>query len=178
MTIFPNLTKGEKKLFFLTLILIFIWVAHSFVIRPIVTKWKELDDRVSMTGLKLEKSQKIISKREKIQGEYKTYASPIKMVGSEEEEMAKFLTEIESLAGSSSVRIIDIKPRPIKKVEFYKKYLVELEGEGNINQMSKFIYDMQNSPHLLKIDDFAMGTKGAGTNLLKCHILVSKILIP
>lgn len=176
--IFSNLSKREKRLFYLTIAIILFWMAQGFVIKPIIIKWKEIDEKISMSVLKLEKNNKIISRQERIKREYENYASNVKMAGSDEEEMAKFLTEIESLARSASVRIVDIKPRPIKKVQLFKKYIVELVAEGDIAQVSKFIYDIQNSPQLLKVDKFSLGTKGAGTNLLKCHILISKILIP
>lgn len=175
--IFSNLTKREKKLFYLTMFLIFVWITYNFVIKPIIVKWKELDDKIEEKSRELEKNIRMIDRKERIEHEYKNYASAVKMGGSEEEEMAKFLTEIESLASSSSVHIIEIKPRPSKKIQFYKKYLIELDAEGNINQLSKFIYDIQNSSQLLKVDKFSLGTKGAGTNLLKCRLLVSKILI-
>lgn len=176
--IFSHFTKRERNLFYFVIILILIWISHVFVIKPVVIKWKEINNKIETNSLKLERNQKMIVRREKIQRDYNSHASSVRMAGSEEEEMAKFLTEIESLARSSSVYISDIKPRPVKKVNFYKKYFVELDAEGDINQVSKFIYDIQNSPQLLKIDKFALGTKGAGTNLLKCHLLVSKILIP
>ncbi len=175
--IFSNVSKREKNLFYLTVFLIIIWVMYVFVIGPIRAKWKELNEKIELAGLKLEKNQMMIDRKEIIRSEHERYVLPVKMVSSEEEEMAKFLTEIESLANSSSVYIIDVKPRPIKKIKFYKKYIVELNTEGDISQISKFIYDIQNSTQLLKIDAFSLGIKGAGTNFLKCHILVSKILI-
>lgn len=176
--IFSNLTKREKNLFYLAMFLIFVWITHNFVIKPIIVKWKELDDKIEEKSLKLEKNIRMIDRKERIEHEYENYASAVKMGGSEEEEMAKFLTEVESLASSSSTHIIEIKPRPSKKIQFYKKYLIDLDAEGDINQLSKFIYDIQNSSQLLKVDKFSLGTKGAGTNLLKCRLLVSKILIP
>lgn len=176
--IFSNLSQREKRLFYLTIGLIAALFIYRFVIRPVVVTWKGLDEKISVTNLKFEKSQKMLSLKGRIQRDYEKYASSVKMAASEEEEMAKFLTEIESLARSSSVHISGIKPLPIKKVDFYKKYIVELEAEGDINQVSKFIYDIQNSPQLLRIDKFSLGTKGAGTNLLKCNILISKVLIP
>lgn len=176
--IFLNLSQREKRLFYLTISLLAILFIYRFVIKPVVVNWKDLDEKISVSGLKLEKSQKMLNLKSRIQRDYERYASSVRMTGSEEEEMAKFLTEIESLARSSSVHISGIKPLPIKKVDFYKKYIVELEAEGDINQVSRFIYDIQNSPQLLKIDKFSLSTKGAGTNLLKCNILVSKVLIP
>ncbi len=176
--IISNLSKREKRLFYLTIFLVLIWIAQGFVIKPVVVKWKELDEKIEISSQKLKKNLKMINRKGRIQADHENYASAVKMVGAEEEEMAKFLTEIEFLASSAAVHIIDIKPRPTQKAQFYKKYLVELDAEGDINQISKFIYEIQNSNQLLKIDKFSLATKGAETNILKCHILVSKILIP
>lgn len=176
--ILSSLSRREKRLLYLTITVLAVWILHGFVLNPLITGWKELEDKIEEKSLKLDKSRKILNFKEKIQGEYENYASSVRMQGSEEEEMAKFLTEIESIARASSVHISDIKPRPVKNAGFYETYLVELEAEGDINQISKFIYDIQVSPQLLKIDKYSIGTKGAGTNLLKCRVIVSKILIP
>ncbi|MDP2942427.1 MAG: type 4a pilus biogenesis protein PilO [Candidatus Omnitrophota bacterium] len=178
MTLFSNLKKRERNLFCITAVLIIFWIVQGFVVKPIFTKWKQLDEKISADALKLERNLEMIKRKDAIKSDYEKYASAVKMAGSEEEEMAKFLTEIEALATSSSIRVIDIKPRPARKIRFYKNYLVELEAEGDINQVSKFIYDIQNSPQMLRVDKLSLGIKGAGTNLLKCRILVSKILIP
>lgn len=176
--IFPNVSKREKRLFYLTIGLIFFSLLYSLVVKPLITNWQQLEKKIETSALKVEKNLRMLERKTIIQDEYNKYVSAVKMAGSVEEEMTKFLTEIESLASSSSVRIIGIKPHPVKEVGFYKKFFVELDAEGDINQISKFIYDMQNSTQLLKIDKLSIGTKGAGTNLLKCSILVSKILIP
>lgn len=176
--ILSNLSKREKYLFYIIMALIILWIGMVFIIKPLLDKWKGLDEKISLASLKMEKNRKILSLKEKIQSDYDNFASAIKKKSSEEEEMAKFLTEIESLAQSSLVHISDIKPRSAKKTRFYDEYVIEVEAEGDISQVSKFIYDIQDSPRLLKIDKFSLGTKGAGTNLLKCNILIGKVLIP
>lgn len=175
--ILSSLSRREKRLLYLTIIVLGVWISHKFIVNPLIVRWKELGEKIEERGLKLEKSRKILHLKEKIQGEYENYASSVKMQGSEEEEMAKFLTEIESIARSSSVHISDIKPRPVKNADFHERYLVELEAEGDISQISRFIYEIQSSPQLLKIDKYSIGTKGAGTNLLRCRVIVSKILL-
>ncbi|MFH0771650.1 MAG: type 4a pilus biogenesis protein PilO [Candidatus Omnitrophota bacterium] len=173
-----SLSKREKTLFYIILTLIIVWIATVFIVKPFVDKWMKIEEKMYLTSLRVEKNRKILSFKERIQSEYDNFASAVKMQGSEEEEMAKFLTEIESLAQVSSVHISDIKPRPVKKTVFYDEYIIEVEVEGDIAQISKFIYDIQNSPRLLKIDKFSLGTKGAASALLKCDILVGRILIP
>ena len=173
-----NLSKREKMLFYFTLIAIAVWIGHAFLIKPMLTKWKKLDEKFASDKLKLEKSERLIAKKSSIAGDYKKAASAVRMTGSEEEEMGKFLTEIESLANSSSVHINEIKPLPTKQLELYRKFYADLEVEGEMVQISDFMQRVQNSPHLLAIDRLSLGSKQAeGSILLKCRIVISKVAI-
>jgi len=143
-----------------------------------LTKWNKLDEKIASDKLKLEKSERLIAKKGSITSDYKKAASAVRMIGSEEEEMAKFLTEIESLANSSSVHINEIKPLPTKQLELYRKFYAELEVEGEMAQISNFMHRIQDSPHLLAIDRLSLGSKQAeGSSLLKCRIVISKVAI-
>lgn len=172
-----NLNKREKALFYLALILILLGIGQRVIFSPIRAKWKQLDEKVSENLSRLKKSESILAKSAAVEEEYKKNISAVKATGSEEEEMTKFLSEIESLASPSSIHLIEIKPLPVKKTEPYKTYYVELEAEGGISQISKFMYDIENSPNLLTVDKFSLGAKESGTNLLKFHLVVTKLTV-
>jgi len=174
---FLNLSMREGKLFYLTLAVVVIWIGQAFIVKPISVKWKRLNERIAADSLKLEKSERLIGKKDSIKSDYEKAASAVKMAGSEEEEMAGFLTEIEFLANSTGVHFNEIKPLPIKKFDLYKKFFVDLELEGEISQISAFMRQMQNSPHLLAIDKLTLGSKQAGKSMLKCRMIISKIAI-
>lgn len=174
---FLNLSKRENKLFYLTLTVAVVWIGQAFVVKPISAKWKQLDDQIAADSLKLEKSERLIGKKDSIKSDYEKAASAVKMAGSGEEEMAVFLTEIESLANSTGVHLNEVKPLPIKKLDLYKKFYADLELEGEMPQISAFMRQVQVSPHLLAIDKLTLGSKQAGTNILKCRMIISKIAI-
>jgi len=109
--------------------------------------------------------------------QYKSVSSFIKLDNaSEEEEMAMLLDELEKLASSSSVRITNIKPRQSRESGYYKKYVVEVESEGNISGFSKFLYGIQNSRQFLDVEKLSLTTKGASSDLLKGQMVVVRIL--
>lgn len=176
--IFLNLTSRERRFFYVIIALISFWVLSDFVVRPIVAKERGLADKIAAERLNLEKSKKLIARRQVIQREYDNYALLNKMTGSETKEMSKLMTAIESFKNSSSVRMLEYKPSPVKDEHFCKRYTVELEVEGDANQISRFLYEIQTSDQLLKVDKFQISTKGGATDLLKCRISASKILIP
>ena len=174
---FLNLSGRESRLFYLTLAVIVAWSAEAFIIKPVSIKWKRLDDEIAADSLKLEKSEHLIRRRGPITNDYEKAALPLKMTGSAEEEMAKFLTDIESLANTTGVHINEIKPLPTKKLSLYRKFYADLELEGDMAQISNFMKKVQSSPHLLAIDKLSLNPKQTGSNLLRCGIVISKIAI-
>jgi len=174
---FLNLSKREGALFYLTLAVIVLWAGQAFLLKPVSTKWKRLDEEIAADRLKLEKSERLIGKGSSITSDYETAAADAKMAGSAEEEMAKFLTEIEALANATGIHINEIKPLPTKKFGLYRKFYADLELEGGMAQISGFMRKMQDSPHLLAIDKLSLSSKEAGSNLLRCGMVISKMAI-
>ena len=172
-----NLSMRERKLFYITVIAIILWTCQALVIKPLSIKWRQLDDKLAADRLKLEKGERLIAKKNSITDDYGKLASTAKMAGSAEEEMAVFLTEIESLGNTTGVHINEIKPLPMKQFELYRKFYADLELEGEISQISDFMRNIQDSPHMLVIDKLSLGSKQAGTSSLKCRVTISKLSV-
>jgi len=172
-----NLSKRESKLFYLTVIAVLFLLGHNFVVKPLMAKWNKVDEKIKEGNLKLEKGERLAGKEKSITSDYDRIAAAIKMKGSQEEEMAGFLTEIESLANSTGVHINEIKPLPAKQFDLYKKFYTDLELEGEMAQISDFMRRVQDSPHILAIDKLSLGSKEAGTSTLRCRLVISKIAV-
>jgi len=177
MTFF-NLSRRESRLFYLTLAVIIAWACQAIIVKPVSTNWRRLEEEIAADRLKLEKSERLIRREKSINSDYERAAASLKMSGTTEEEMAKFLTEIESLANSAGVHINEIKPLPTKKLDLYRKFYADLELEGEMAQISRFMRSVQTSPNLLAIDKLSLSSKQGGSNLLLCRIVISKMAIP
>lgn len=175
---FLNLTGRELKLFYLTLAVLIAWFGQRYFAGPAWTRWQGLEEEIHAKELKLEKSERLIKKGASFAKDYEGFESSFRMSGSKEEEMAKFLTEIESLAKSSAVRVTQIKPLPERKSGLYEKFYAELELEGEMSGVSRYMLEVENSPSLLTIEKLSITAKQGGNGLLKCRAVVSKISIP
>ena len=173
-----NISKREKKLFYVGVAAIVCIIAYVFIFEPIWTNWQTLNKSISAKELKLIKNLRIVAQSDIIAELYDKYAADIRMKGSEQEETAVILREIENIARASNTYISDIKPHKIKDMEFYKEYFVELEAEGDIQNLTKFIYDLQNSKQILKVRYLRLNPKGDSSDMLKGYMIVTKILIP
>jgi Tfp pilus assembly protein PilO len=118
----------------------------------------------------------ILSQEAAISSEYKKFAQSIKQEQSDEEATASLLSGIEKMAGSVSVFILDMKPNSVEKSEFYKKYSVKIEAEAKISNLTDFIYQLENSPKLLRVSDFRLTPQKKET-VLKVNMTVTEVLI-
>jgi len=170
-----NLSKGERNILYLCLVVILSSLIYITLVEPGVRGWRERRQKIFAQELRLEKNLKIIARRKGIESRYQGYSGRFKSQGTEEEEMAKMLKEIETLAGNL-VHITDIKPRPAKEKEFYRQYSVEIEFEAPIKPLTQFIYGLQNSPQMFKITQLQLNAKGS--DHLNGHMLATKVSIP
>ena len=173
-----SISAREKKWFYGAVIIIAGVLVYIFVVEPIWMKWKSINEEISSKEMKLIKNMKILAQKDIIGKLYGQYAGNIKMKGSAEEETATILREIENIARASQTRITDIKPQKIKDMEFYKEYYIELEAEGQISNLARFIYELRNSAQMLKVRHLRLNPEGSKSDQLKGYMIVTKILIP
>jgi Tfp pilus assembly protein PilO len=173
-----HISKREKTMFYTAAIVIGAVAVYGLIIEPLWSYWKDLNNSILSKEVQLLKNLKILAQKDTINAIYEKYEENIKMKGSPEEETAVILKEVENVARSSNVYIAAIQPQRVQDMSFYKEYYVELDAEGDITSLTKFIYDLQNSKQILKVKHLQLNPKPDADNILKGHIIITKILIP
>jgi Tfp pilus assembly protein PilO len=176
MEFLSRLSKKERRLFYITVAVVAIVFLERVVFRPVINKLENFNGKISVEEKKLEKSMLILTQEQAITSEYKKFAENIKQTQSDEETIAILLSYIEKMANSVSVFILDMKPAPVEKAEFYKKYSVKIEAEAKISNLTDFIYQLENSPKLLRVSDFRLTPQKKET-ILKINMTVTEVLI-
>ncbi|MCB1194595.1 type 4a pilus biogenesis protein PilO [bacterium] len=177
MSFLKKRTSREKYLILLTVTVLVSVGLYLYVLEPLWVYWHGMDSTIYNLEKKLQRSQIILSREQNIEAEYLSYEKRFKLEGSDQEKTAVILKEIETAARSNKVHINDIKPRQIKDEEFYKYYVIELEVEANVIDLSKFIYDLQISTHALRVTRIQIGANSSSPNQLKTEMLVTKVLL-
>ncbi len=176
MDFLSRLSKKEKRLFYITVAIVSIVFLDRAVFKPVINKLESFNGKISVEEKKLEKSMLILAQEQAITSEYKKFAENIKQEQSDEEAIAILLSYLEKMANSVSVFILDMKPAPVEKSEFYKKYAVKIEAEAKISNLTDFIYQLENSPKLLRVSDFRLTPQKKET-VLKINMTVTEVLI-
>lgn len=171
-----NISKREKLLAVTTIGIALIAFVYNIIIEPLANYWKYLDNEMKEKEMVLAKHTRILRDKDnikKLNDEYSKYYRLSKLT--KEEESADALGSIERIARAANVQITNIKPMDSKKFDNYEKFTFKVTTESNINDLTKFIYDIQSSEQLLKVERMVLNAKERQPDLIKAILLITKL---
>lgn len=173
-----NLSKREKTLFYLTVAVISLSLLFNFAFRPVATAWSRLNRQILDKEIKLKKNIRYLTQKNEIAGIFQDYTGFMnKGRAPDEEEVTALLNEVERQARDAQIHINNIRPKPTKLFNFYTKYILELSCEASIADCIKFIYNLQKSAQLVRVETLKLTSMGKDTPLLRVQMLITKVLI-
>ncbi|NQT95817.1 MAG: type 4a pilus biogenesis protein PilO [Candidatus Omnitrophica bacterium] len=178
MDLLNKLSPREKNILYVVIGVVIIALSYNFLIGPLINQWNSINRNIKLSKIKLQKSLSVIKKKPEIDKEYATYAARMKSKGSDEQDITQILNELETLSRKANLKITSMRPKPSKDKGYYKRFVVEIETESPMQSLMKFIYDVKNSPQLLKVDRLNLSTKSSqeGT-LIRSSMVISKVVI-
>ena len=169
------LSKREKLIVYLTIGVIAFAILSNAVIIPLFNKNEELNKQIAYSKIKLVKYLRLMNQKDAIQNIFTQFSRNAKLSDNKEDRIIEVLSEIETLAKTASVRIIDLRPQSAAKdASSYKELIVDLKAEGSVEGFMKFIYDLENSLSLLKIKRFQLSSK-PNSQLLEANFSISQL---
>lgn len=170
-------SRKEKIGSSLALIIVVFYVSDQFIIQSLWGQLQRINRAIKIGEKQLGHDLRNVHQKEQISKEYEKYVQYIQRSGSDEEEVAKILGEIESLARQSQIYLVDMKPQTPKEVDFYKEYTVEIAAEGEMASLTTFLYQINTSSQLLRVEKLRLNSKKKGDKTLKSSMLITKILV-
>ncbi len=175
---FNRLNKREKIIFAAAAGVVGMLVLDQLIVRPIVQTFYSLHQEGSSLEASVKKSVRLLAQKERMMKEIKQYTAYVATTKSSEEDSVALLKHIEELASQSSVNLLYVKPAPSKAQEQIKKYYMNLECEGQMEQLIQFFYEIEHSKLLLKIEKYALQPTAKGSTVIKGAATISRALIP
>lgn len=177
-TFLSRLSKKEKMIFYLAVFFVSLALLDHLIVSPISSKINSLNKEIQEKELAIKKFLHLIVLKDKILAESKKYSSLVDDTESQEEEMTSILKEIENLANKTSVYLIDMKPAGFKETGSAKKYQINLNCEAQMEQLTDFMYSIENSNKLLTIEKYQLSPKSKESSVVRCSMSISKIVMP
>ena len=170
-------SSKERQFFYLTIFLVALFFADRFVFKPMAERLAKLEDEITRKEKSLLKGLRIEGKKENIFKEYKDIERYLNVGGSDEEITSELLREIERIGRETGISLSDIKPRSTQKRTQYREYMIEVRTESNMQDLIKFLYHLEGSNLLLRIQKLTLNLKEENSDVLKANMLISGISI-
>jgi Tfp pilus assembly protein PilO len=174
---YAKFTNQEKMIFLVASIFVIVASVDRFLISPVHSKLQFIDKEIVSKITSIKTQEDILLRKDRIEIEAAKYKGLITSEGSEEEEISSLMKEVETIANKAAVYLLDMKPSNMKEESGYKKYQVILNAEGNFAKIIEFMYNIETSKKLLKIEKLQLSPKSKDSDVLKCNILISKIIL-
>jgi len=175
---FTGLSKRGRYLLFIAGAAIIFIFFNKIIFAPITALLSGLNKQILIYEKKLEKATLMINREDSIISEYEKNIQNLKKAYSDEEEISILSSEIEKLARGTSVLIKNIKPLPLEDRDLYIEYRINIEAEAAMPFLIDFIYQLENSQQLLKVNKFILSPIKKGSSTLKASLLITNIRIP
>lgn len=173
-----NLAKKEKIGVILAIIIVCFALVDRLVVNPINNRIKLIGQDIKVNEKELSLGMRNLSQKEIIQKQYFQNVSNLQNSGSDEETIAGMLSRIEGLARITNVSLVDIKPQSTQKIDFYKQYNVEITIEATMEDIVRFIYQLNAAPELLRVEKLRLNLKDKKSPYLKALVNISRVCIP
>ncbi len=146
---------------------------------PVRGRFHDLEEAITVQETKLNRNLAIVAPtaREAVEKDFRRYGEMIRKRGSSDEENSQMMSEIDKLAGLSKVVLSATKPRDTKKEKDYEAYGVEIEIEADMTALMGFVYAVESSSQLLRVDHMAVESRGAkDPAVLRGTLAISKVV--
>lgn len=172
------MSKRERFIALAAVSFIALAILYNFIIEPVTRQWQSLNSQMESKASALKTGIAIVSARKTIEENYSKFSKYVRSEKNEEESVAEVLAYLETLSRSDSCLILNIKPVGTKDFDTYKELLVDLSCEGDSSQLTKFLYDIENTKNMiLKIRHFSLTAKAGQDGALRGTFLISKIIL-
>ena len=172
------MSKREKFILFGTIFVVSAAFVDRVIVHSLSQKISGLEKQIKERETEIRKDLAIMARQKTIELQQANYKSYVGARDSENEEFTVFLKELENIASKSKIYLVDMKPSGTKAMGDTKKYMVNLNCEGEMEPLVEFMYNLENSNKLMTVEKYQLSPKSKDTDTAKCSMLISKLVIP
>ena len=173
-----GLTAGERKVLAIAGLFVLFALFDRLLIGPSLGRMKELDESIAKEQDVIRQNMRFLGYRERIVKEAATFKDfYTKDARSEEEITADFLKKLELMGTQSSVELSKISPAAPEYQKDYVKYFVTMDCVGKLENITAFVYAINNSKELVKVEKMTLGGNTRNAESVQASLTVSKMIV-
>lgn len=178
MALLSKLSKKEKTILYVVIIVVSLAVLDHFMLKPTLERLDTLDEKIDLLRDDLRRDKEVLYNKDLIQSEYKNREAYMKVELTEAGQEAKLKEEIDRLAKASGVILEETSSLATVKKENYIKYVDKVECNGKREQVTRFLYALtDHDSMILLIEKIEIRPEKPQSDTFECSITVSNIAV-
>ncbi len=173
-----GLSVIEKKILSVAAVFVMLALFDRLLIGPSLSRLNDINEKIVKEEAVIKQNMRFLTYRDRIVKEASTFKDYYaKDVRAEEEVIGEFLKKIELMATQSQVELSKISPAGQDYQKNYIKYLVTLDCTGKLEDITYFIYAVNNSKDLLKIEKMNVLSNARDAEKVQAALTISRMII-
>jgi Tfp pilus assembly protein PilO len=173
-----GLSPNEKKILTVASIFVLLALFDRLLVGPSLMRMRELDDKIVKEEDSIRQNMRFMGYKDRIVKQASTFRDFYTLsVRSEEEITADFLKKLEILGTQSKVELSKISPAGADVQKQYVKYLVTLDCSGKLEDITAFLYAINNSAELIKVEKMLISGNARNAEVVQASLTVSKMIV-
>lgn len=165
------LNRREKTLSHIAFSVIICGLALNFIIVPLLSKHSRLTREITLSETSLKKYVQLSGQNNNVKDKYNEFLFGISSTGQKQNVAIEMLANLEQMANSANIRIVDVRPQSSQSSPASESTLIELKTEGSLDGYVKFVYSIESPLSLLRIKNIQLTAK-PGSQLLDGNLSI------
>ncbi|WP_432799594.1 GspMb/PilO family protein [Poriferisphaera sp. WC338] len=166
------MTKREKRILYLTLVVIVLFVGNQFVLSPYENYVAGLEQRKHDLTVELGQVQNTLKKSKTYQTRYKRMRA-MNLLQSQSSAESLAINEIRDGAQDSKITLLSVKPEHAKPRGAFTELIVNLSAQGDVQSVTRFLYEIETAELPFRVDSLQLSSRSADEDALNVQAKVS-----
>jgi len=149
---------------------------YLFFFRFTYPRFKAVIEKISTAEDALLRINKVLNSKKLVEKKFNAFEQKFNTKASDQNSTTLILQDIKGKASDAGLNVINIKPLSRTGEGLYAEFDFKLETEGYLQNLGKFLYDLDNSPYIFNIKYTQINAQ-AFEEPLKVQLLLSAALV-
>ncbi len=168
--------KRQQLLVILAIAIVVIFVGDKLLLPPLISTWKQRNTQITDLRTRVAHGKSLLQREQSIHRRWdqmRTNTLPIDTAVAEQQ----LLTAFDYWAQESRVSVLSITPQWKREADDYLSLECRVEAFGNLNTVSRFIYDIEKDAMALKMESVELSARDNDGQQLSLGLQISGLVL-
>ena len=171
-----KINHRQRFLLFVALALLGVFVADQMILEPLAALWIARAERISELRKEIAEGTQLLQREDSLRNRWNRMRTNTLPDNSSQAEQ-QLLKAVDTWAQESRVTISGLTPQWKQNTDDYRTLECRVDAAGDINNLSRFLYNVEKSPMALKLESVELAATDAGGQELTLGLRLSGLVL-